>query len=304
MCADLVVILGPTASGKSDLALALAKATGGEILSADSMQIYRFLDVGTAKPTPAERATVPIHGIDLVEPGQEFTVVDFQRIANETVSSIRSRGKLPILCGGTGFYIRAYLEGFAIPEMPANPAVRERLRGEAETYGSEALHERLREVDPVSAERIRPRDAFRIVRALEVFETTGRPISDMQTRERLVQRVRKFGLNWEREELYARIDERVERMLKSGWIEETRGLMEKGYDEGRIAPRALGYRHLMAFLRGEVSLPEATEQIKRETRRYAKRQMTWFRKEPDVCWLDAKEGVPANLELVLPLLHS
>jgi len=301
---DLVVILGPTASGKSDVAMRLAKNIGGEIVSADSMQIYRGMDIGTAKPTPQERSAVPMHGIDLIEPDQEFTVVDFQQLAEHTVADIQVRGGTPIICGGTGFYIRAFLEGFAIPELPANPSIRQALREEAARLGSEAMHRRLAEVDPEAAARILPGDEFRIVRALEVFQATGEPISKRQTKRPVERRSAKFGLSWPREELVRRIDERTERMLSSGWIEETRALVENGYDERKVNLRALGYRQLMAYLRGEQSLEVTAEEIKRETRRYAKRQMTWFRKEPDVCWLDASEGVEALLERMLHVLHS
>jgi tRNA dimethylallyltransferase len=304
MRADLVVILGPTASGKTAAAVEVAREIGGEIISADSMQVYSGLDIGTAKPTEGERQGIRFHGIDVVELDEEFTVVDFQRLAERSVAEVRSRGGVPIICGGTGFYIRAYLEGFAIPEVRATPALRQRLRREVAARGAPALHRRLAEADPTAAARIQPNDVFRIVRALEVLEVTGRPMSELQGRSPIALPFVRFGIRWPREALYRRIGERTDRMLAAGWLQETRDLLSKGYAEGRIGSKALGYGRLLAHLRGQTSLAEAAALIKRDTRRYAKRQMTWFRKEPNVHWIDAEAGVASVLERMLRLLHS
>jgi tRNA dimethylallyltransferase len=300
MDAELLAIMGPTASGKTAVAIELARRLDGEILSADSMQIYRGMDIGTAKPTPEEQRQVRFHGIDLVDIGQDFTVVDFQKYATKTAADIRERDKFPILCGGTGFYIRAYLEGFTIPAAPQDRETRRRLQ---QLPGPE-LHKRLQEVDPIAAERIEANDAFRIIRALEVYETTGRPMSEQQERNPIPLQTVKIVLEWDREELFHRISQRTEQMLALGWLEETRNLLSKGYSEGHISSRALGYRHLVAHINGEIALAEAAERIKLDTRRYAKRQMTWFRKEPNVCRIDAKEGVPATVNRIIALLHS
>ncbi|GMV38003.1 MAG: tRNA dimethylallyltransferase [Fimbriimonadales bacterium] len=304
MRADLVVILGPTASGKTATAIRLAEAIGGEIVSADSMQVYRGLDIGTAKPTREERARVPFHLLDVVEVDEDFTVVDFQRLAARAVDDIRSRGRVPILCGGTGFYIRAFLEGFTIDGLPSDPVLRQRLDEEARQHGTEVLHARLAEVDPEAADKIGRNDRFRIVRALEVCEAGGRPFSSLQTRKPIGLTSVKVGLSWSRPELYRRIDERAAAMLAAGWLQETRDLLSKGYVETAVAKRALGYRRLFAHLKGEITLDEALEMIRRDTRRYAKRQMTWFRKEPNVNWISAETDGPDVWERVLPLLHS
>ncbi len=304
MRADLVVILGPTASGKTATAIRLAEAIGGEIVSADSMQVYRGLDIGTAKPTREERMRVPFHLLDVVDVDEDFTVVDFQRLAAESVEDIRSRGRVPILCGGTGFYIRAFLEGYAMDRLPSDAALRERLNREALESGVEALYARLAEVDPEAAARIGRNDRFRIVRALEVCEAGGRPFSSLQTKAPIPLRSLKVGLCWSRSELYRRIDERAAAMLEAGWLQETRDLLSKGYAETAVAKRALGYRWLISHLNGEMTLDEALEMIRRDTRRYAKRQMTWFRKEPDVNWISAERNGPDVWERVLPLLHS
>ena len=304
MRADLVVILGPTASGKTATAIRLAEAIGGEIVSADSMQVYRGLDIGTAKPTEEERARVPFHLLDVVDVDEDFTVVDFQQLAAHCVVDIQSRGRLPILCGGTGFYIRAFLEGFAIAGLPSDPALRERLDEEARNQGSEALHARLARVDPDAAARIGRNDRFRIVRALEVCQAAGRPFTSLQARSPLGLTSVKIGLTWSRPALYRRINERATSMLEAGWLQETRDLLAKGYAERAVAKRALGYRWLISHLNGEMTLDEALEMIRRDTRRYAKRQMTWFRKEPDVNWIDAEAHGPDVWERVLPLLHS
>ena len=291
----LLVIAGPTAAGKTEAAMAAARAVGGEIISADSMQIYRELDVGTAKPTPEQRAGVRFHLVDFVEPDEPYTVADFQRDADRHAVEAWERGRLPILCGGTGLYIRAVLERFVFPaaEPVEDAGVRRQLEAEAAQMGSEEMHGRLRRVDPVAAARIEPGDARRIVRALEVFELTGRPMSAQRRVDdhpSVKYNSRTFVLTRPRPQLFADINARVDDMLASGWLDEVRGLSARGHGPDCQGLQAIGYRHLLRFVRGECedldSLADVVEVIKRDTRRYAKRQLTWFRREAGAVWVE------------------
>jgi len=285
----LLVIVGPTAVGKSEVALCVARRLGGEIVSADSMQVYRHLDIGTAKPTAQERALVTHHLLDVVEPDQEYSVALYQREAEAAIAAAWERGHLPILVGGTGLYVRAVLEGLSFAAAPPHPAVRTRLEALAREQGPGALHALLAQVDPASAERIHPRNLKRAIRALEVYYTTGMPISQLHALDRagpdrynaLV-----FGLDMPRELLYRRIDERVEEQLRRGLVAEVAWLLEHGCHERLVSMQGLGYRQLARYLRGESSLEEAVAALKRDTRRFAKRQYTWFRADPRVQWLD------------------
>lgn len=295
----LLVIAGPTAAGKTELALQVAERAGGEIVSADSMQIYRRMDIGTAKPTAEERARAPIHLIDFVPPDGEYTVADFCRDAARVIAEIAARGRLPILCGGTGLYIRALTEGFDFPAGPEDESVRARLRAEASEAGAEHLHARLTEVDPAAAARIAPGDTRRIVRALEVYELTGEPISAAQRRRAVdapavpEYNCAKYVLTAPRELLFARIERRVDAMMGAGWVDEVRELLASGVSAQSQSMQAIGYRHLLQHLSGERGLEETVELIKRDTRRYAKRQMTWLRGGRDYRWLSigtAKQG--------------
>jgi len=282
----LVVIVGPTASGKSALGLFLSERLGGEVLVCDSTQVYRHFDIGTGKVTPAERARVPHHLLDLCEPTEEFTAGDYQRAARAVLSEVSARGRVPIVTAGTGLYLRAFLEGLS-PLPPRSPELRARLQVEAEERGPEHLHRLLARVDPVSAREIAPRDAPKLIRALEVWFQTRRPRAELfrEGRDRLEGYVVvKLGLLPERKALYERIEQRIEQMLDAGWLEETRRLRERFGD--RVKPFGfLGYKQLAAHLRGELSMKEAIKQTKHETRQFAKRQITWFRKEPGVAWL-------------------
>ena len=288
----LLVIAGPTAAGKTELALRLAEAHGGEVVSADSMQIYRRLEVGTAKPTPEERARAPIHLIDFVEPDEPYSVAQYQRDARKAIADIAGRGKLPILCGGTGLYVRAVLHGFSFPaaEDPRQQEVRRRLQAEAEAQGLPALHDRLRRVDPEAAERINIADAKRIIRALEVFELTGEAMSVQRSAcvdasEGLGYNAAYFVLTSPRPALYRRIEARVDAMIAAGWLEEVRALREAGYDPGLQCLQAIGYRQIVQHLAGEREWDETVRLIKQETRRFAKRQETWFRRDGEAVWL-------------------
>lgn len=296
----LLVIAGPTATGKTETAIRVARSVGGEIVSADSMQIYRRLDVGTAKPTLAERAAVRFHVVDVVDLDEPYTVADFQRDARAAIAATFGRGNLPILCGGTGLYVRAVLEHFVFPQAEA--ADQARVRGELEEelaeFGSEELHRRLGDVDPGAAARISPADAKRIVRALEVLALSGRPISEEQRVDEhpaVAYNTRYFVLNRPRAELYAAIDARVERMMSAGWLDEVRWIDAQGYGPALQSLQAIGYRRLLEWLRAErgangpkgapTGQDEVVERIKRDTRRFAKRQLTWFRREAEARWV-------------------
>jgi len=288
----LIVILGPTAVGKTQLALRLCEDLGGEVISADSRQIYKGMDIGTAKPTAEERQRVPHHLIDLVEPDEGFTLVQYQEKAHEAIEDVLSRGWLPFLVGGTGLYVRAVLEGFAVPHVRPDPALRKRLQQEAEAKGSEVLHERLRELDPEAAAKIDPHNVRRVIRALEVYEATGQPISRLQRKEMPPYKILKIGLTMERKALYQRIDERVDRMMETGLLEEVERLVEKGYGYDLAAMSGLGYKQLGLYLRGEVDLGEAVRMIKSETRRFVRQQYKWFRLDDErIKWIEV-DGDP------------
>lgn len=282
----VVVILGPTATGKSELGLKLARALGGEIISADSMQVYRLMDIGTAKPLPEVRREVPHHLIDVVWPDEDFSAGDFRQRARQAVEEISSRGKVPLVVGGTGLYIRALTEGL-IEGVKGDAKLRERLHEEAERVGSVGLWRRLKEIDPESARRIHPNDLYRIIRALEIYEITGEPPSALRSRHRFGDRpyeVLKIGLTRPREELYRKIDQRVEEMIKGGLEKEVRELLDRGYGPELKSMKAIGYKEMVQYLRGEVSLEEAKRRMKRDTRHFAKRQVTWFKRDPEIYW--------------------
>ncbi len=275
----LVVIAGPTASGKSALALELAAEMGGIILSADSRQVYRDFDIGTAKPTPDELARAPHRLIDIVAPTETFTAAQFRELARAEIDRAHAQGLLPMLVGGTGLYIRTVMGGYALPEVPPDPELRAQL---------EALldpHARLAEVDPVTAARLHPNDRFRIVRALEVFQLAGKSISELQTREESPYRVAFLALDWPRPVLYERINQRTLQMFEGGFSEEVRALAEK-YGPDLPLLQTLGYAETLRWHQGELTQAEAIALIQQNTRRYSKRQVTWFRREPDAVWLE------------------
>jgi tRNA dimethylallyltransferase len=288
----LVIVLGPTAVGKSRVAVDLALRFGGEIIGGDSIQVYRGFDIGTAKPGPADRRGVPHHLIDIVGPEVQYTAADFVRDALEAARGIAARGRLPIVAGGTGLYLKALADGL-FPGPGRDPAVRAALEAEAREKGLEALFRRLEAIDPEYARKIRGRDRVRIVRALEVHAATGRPISEhfRETRSPVTGRtVLRLGLRLEREALCRRIEDRVERMFARGLVDEVRGLLERGVPESAPPFRALGYSHVLRLLRGEIGREEAVALTKIETRQYAKRQMTWFRKMAGVVWFSPEDG--------------
>jgi len=293
----LVFILGPTGSGKSAFALRLAEERGGEIISCDSMQVYRGFDIGTDKPSAEDRARVPHHLIDVADAGTQFHAADFAALASEAIAAVRERERIPLVVGGTGLYFKALEDGL-FPGPGRDEAVRSALDAEAGERGPEVLWERLAAVDPAYAAKTGRRDRIRIVRALEVFTLTGRPISEHFKRtEGLLgdERPVKIGLDRPRADLYRRIEERVDRMFDRGLIEETRRLLAGGVPESAAPFKALGYKHVLRLLRGEIGPDEAAALTKIDPRHYAKRQMTWFRKMPGVRWIQPDETDPASV---------
>jgi tRNA dimethylallyltransferase len=288
--APLVVIVGPTAVGKTRLALRLARRLGAEIVSADSRQVYRGMDIGTDKPTAEERQRVPHHLVDIVDPDEEFTLARYQDMAYAAIGRVLARGSVPLLVGGSGLYIKAVVGGWGIPRVRPNEALRTELYREAEVKGGMALHARLRQVDPVAAEKIDPRNVRRVIRALEVYLETGRPISELQRRRPPPYRVLQIGLTMERAALYQRIDQRVDGMIERGLVEEVRGLVEQGYGYELPAMSGLGYRQVGCYLRSEIGLEEAIRLIKRDTRRFVRQQYNWFRLDDEgIRWFQVSD---------------
>ncbi len=285
----LLVLAGPTAAGKSALAMRLAPLLNTDIISADSAQVYRGLDIGTAKPTAEEQKLVRHHLIDLVYPDEDYSVADYQRDARRVIEELWSRGRLPFLAGGTGLYLQAVIDNYAFGKSGGDRALRERLSAEADSKGPEALHERLKMIDPAAAEKIHPRDRRRIIRALEVFILEGRPISEQPVLTRQQEspyQVLIFGLTLPRPQLYRSIEDRVETMMAQGFFEEVQMLLRRGYSRSAPGMQVLGYRQLAACIDGEMTREEALAEIKKETRRLAKRQLTWFRRDPRIVWLN------------------
>ncbi len=285
----LVILTGPTAVGKTALSIALAKAIGGEIIPADSIQVYRHMDIGSAKIMPEEMEGVPHHLIDVLEPAEEFNVVVFQKLAKQAVEEIYSRGHIPILVGGTGFYIQALVYDIDFTENNEDTALRQALEEQARREGADVLYERLRAVDPESCESIHAHNIKRVIRAIEFYEKTGKKISDHNREQRQNDSPYHFAyfvLTDSRDKIYQRIDERVDLMMAHGLMEEVRALRDRGCRRDMVSMQGLGYKELLACLEGEISLEEAVYLIKRDTRHFAKRQLTWFRREKEVIWVD------------------
>jgi tRNA dimethylallyltransferase len=299
----LLALVGPTAVGKSDLALQIASRLRAEIVCADSAQVYRCLDIGTAKPTPREQAQVPHHLIDLVDPDQDFSAAAYQKAAFAAVETIRLRGHLPLLVGGTGLYVRAVIDAYAFGAEGKDEAVRERLKREALERGLGLLYHRLQEIDPAAAAKIHPNDQRRIIRALEYFTLEGKPISgqvDQTIRRQQPFNLLIFGLTMPREQLYRRIECRVEKMLALDFLGEVTHLMQMGYRSDCPGLQILGYRQLAAYIQGRMSWEETVTEIKTQTRRLAKRQFTWFRRDPRIIWLNVGEqsGLEGAAEII------
>ncbi len=303
----IVVLVGPTAVGKSAVAARVAEALGTEVLAADSRQVYRGMDIATDKPTPEQREVVPHGLIDLVAPDEQFNAGLYRRAADAEIARLHREGKLPLVVGGTGLYVRVLVGGLC--EGPeADPRLRTELESEADRHGSAALHRKLAEVDPGAAARVHPHDRVKIVRALEVHRQVGRPLSEFHQGHGFSARPYApllIGLLRERPALYARIEARVEEMLSRGLVEETTRLLAQGYRRESGAMKGLGYKQVAGYLAGEYGYEEAVRRLKRDTRRFAKRQLTWFRKEPGITWLTLDEATPEPVvaSRVLGLIH-
>lgn len=288
----LIILTGPTAAGKTKASIGLAKSLGGEIISADSMQVYRGMDIGSAKISTSEMEGIPHHLIDVLEPEEEFNVVRFQQLARAALEEIYAHGHIPIVVGGTGFYIQALLYDIDFTEHESDPAYRKELEDFAEEYGAEALHALLAERDPKAAQEIHANNIKRVIRALEFYHQTGMLISKHNERERAKTSPYQFiyfVLTDDRELLYHRIEERIDQMLADGLIEEVQKLQERGCTRDMVSMQGLGYKEILAYLEGECTLEEAVYTLKRDTRHFAKRQLTWFRRERDVIWVDKQE---------------
>lgn len=285
----LVILTGPTAVGKTALSVAFAKAINGEIISADSMQVYRHMDIGSAKVTKEEMEGVPHHLIDVLEPAEEFNVVLFQKMARQAAEEIESRGHIPILVGGTGFYIQALLYNIDFAENDEDRRLRRSLEEIAKEQGVSALYEKLRAVDPESCEIIHANNVKRVIRAIEFYEKTGKKISAHNREQRQnisPYRFAYFVLNDDREKIYRQIDQRVNLMMERGLVEEVRALRAMGCSRGMVSMQGLGYKEILSYLEGEISQEEAVYLIKRDTRHFAKRQLTWFKREKEVTWIE------------------
>lgn len=288
----LIILTGPTAVGKTELSIKLAKEIGGEIISADSMQVYKYMDIGTAKITPEEMNGVKHYLIDELEPEEEFNVVKFKEYTNRYMEEIYSRGKIPVIVGGTGFYIQAVLYGIDFKDNGEDTSYRQHLEELYKKEGSSYLHDKLAQVDPPSAEAIHPNNVKRVIRALEYFYQTGSRISEHneeQRRNESPYHFCYFVLTNKREVLYERINKRVDHMMENGLIDEVAMLLKKGCTKDMISMQGLGYKEIIAYLNGECSLEDAVYTLKRDTRHFAKRQLTWFKREKEVIWIDKNE---------------
>lgn len=288
----LIILTGPTAVGKTKASIGLAKAVGGEIISADSMQIYKYMNIGSAKIRPEEMQGVPHYLVDDLEPDEEFHVVRFQAMAKQAIEQIYRKGKIPILVGGTGFYIQAVLYDIDFTENESDSSYRKELEHLARENGEEWLHERLQEVDEVSASEIHAHNVKKVIRALEFYHQTGQKISEHNARQRQKESPYAFAyfvLNDERAHLYERINQRVDLMMEEGLVQEVEGLKARGYTRDMVSMQGLGYKEILDYLDGKSSLEDAVSIIKRDTRHFAKRQITWFKRERDVIWINKQQ---------------
>lgn len=283
----ILCVVGATASGKTEYAVRLAKEYGGEVVSCDSMQIYCGMDIGTAKPTQEEKQGIPHHMIDVAKPWQNYSVADFVTEANRCIAEILGRGNLPILCGGTGLYVDSLLGGITFSQTARDDAYREELKQLAEREGKLAVHARLQIADPEAAAAIHPNNLKRVIRTLEIIKTSGKTKAefDRDARGEEPYRAEIYGIQREREELYRRIDLRVDRMMEQGLLDEVQSLLKQGVPSDGTAMQAIGYKELVAYINGTCTREEAVETIKRESRHYAKRQLTWFRRNPAITWI-------------------
>lgn len=289
---NLFILVGPTASGKTSVSIELAKKLNGEIISADSMQIYKHMDIGTAKVTPEEMEDIPHYLIDIVYPDEEFTVADYKENAEKFIADINSRKKLPIVVGGTGLYVNSLVYDLNFTQVPPNEEIRNRLESLADKYGNEYIHKMLEKIDNESYNKINVMDRKRIIRAIEIYEVTGKPMSEQNKNFR--KPIDKYnlvmvGLNMDREKLYERINLRVDKMVEEGLVEEVSKLLEMGYNKDLVSMQGIGYKEIISYLEGELTLEESLELIKKGTRNYAKRQLTWFRRDKRIKWVNLDE---------------
>ena len=284
----IIVICGPTGIGKTSAALELAKNLQAEIVSADSMQVYRYMNIGTAKPTADELNRVPHHMIDIVNPDEPFDAARFSEMAQEVIATLHAGQILPLVVGGTGLYIKSLVHGlFRMPK--AGQTIRSRLKAEAAIHGVGFLHQQLQACDPETAVKLHPNDTYRIIRALEIYETTGNPLSGYHRKHRfkdMPYRVLKIGLRMDRGILYERINRRVDAMIREGFLEEVKRLLDMGYSESLKSMQSIGYRHMVDYIKSRFSWDEAIRTLKRDTRRFAKRQFTWFRADSEIAWVE------------------
>jgi len=293
---NVLVLVGPTAAGKTSVSLIVAEQLKAEIVSADSRQVYRYMDIGTAKPIPEDLARIPHHFIDIRNPDEDYSAGDYGRQARRCIKQLHDRNKRAVVVGGSGFYLRALLDGLFAPKT-SDRATREKWRGRIREQGIEAVFDQLRKVDPPTAERLHPNDTQRVVRALEVWEISGKPISSFrkENEEPAPFPFILIGLTRDRERLYERINIRVDDMINQGLIEEVQGLREKGYSADLNALQTVGYKEVFAYLDGHLSLEAMTDEIKKNTRRYAKRQMTWFNKDSRIHWISIDSMEPKDI---------
>jgi tRNA dimethylallyltransferase len=297
----IIVICGPTAVGKTSVAIDFAGIFNGEIISADSRQIYRYMNIGTAKPTPEQLAEIPHYMIDFLDPDQHFDARQFAQMAHDIILKLSGKNQVPFIVGGTGLYIKALLNGL-FEDNFSDISVRGRLKKEADEYGKNTLYERLLKIDPHTANRLHPNDIYRIIRALEVFEISGKSISSWHREHRFSEtrhRVLKLGIYLDRETLYKRIDQRVDMMISEGLVEEVRAILKRGYSPDLKAMKAIGYSQVIDYLMGNCTLDKTIRTLKRDTRRYSKRQMTWFRADSEINWVK-----PSEINTVIPLINK
>lgn len=301
----LIILTGPTAVGKTKLSIALARAVNGEIISADSMQVYQHMNIGTAKIMPEEMDGIPHHLVDILSPMEDFNIVLFQQMAKKAMQEIYKKGRIPILVGGTGFYIQSVLYDIDFTESEEDSEYRQRLWKIAGTEGEEALHQMLKDCDPRAAEQIHPNNVKRVIRALEFYKNTGTPISEHNEEQKKKESPYQFlylVLDQDRGILYDRIEKRIDQMLEQGLVEEVEYLRKMGCHKEMVSMKGLGYKEILSYLEGERSLDEAVEILKRDTRRFAKRQLTWFRREKETVWIE-KEQFASEEEILAEILR-
>lgn len=295
----LIVIAGPTASGKTALSVEIAKAVGGEIVSADSMQIYKYMNIGTAKPTESEKQGIPHHMMDFLEPSVNFSVADYCEMAGKIIGDIDERGKIPVIVGGTGLYIDSLVNGVDFGEEQGDAKVREEMMSLAEKEGNEAVHKILEEIDPETAAKYHPNNLRRIIRAIEVYKTQGKTVSEKEKEEKISPYdVAYFCIDWDRSVLYDRINRRVDIMVKDGLIDEVKGLLERDIDPKVTAMQSIGYKEFYGYIKGEMTLDEALDIVKQSSRRYAKRQLTWFRRNANIHWLSPETAFKDAMDVI------